>query len=829
MCLSDVLRIFAPEEPYENDETLKSVYLAFMDAMRCLEDPAASAFQPAHATLQNVAAIGLCVPMLDLECPGADRLVDDLFEVMFQSVNPTNSSLVEEDVTKVLGTMLEEAEEVSPGTLGAILSRLVQPARGENSAAHDVACALVRKSENTLQLALQHFLVDAIGNKGAGEHPLSKRYADVLEAVAAVDSTSLVTVWPVIMDELQRDDAEARGRAVALFGRVLAAPGSAVAKDFAHYLSQFLRRFGDKSAEIRAEMCRWASRFASVAASPLDAATDEELSGYLEDRLLDYDEKVRAAAVAAVCDVAESSPQMVDAALLQAVGERVLDKKASVRHLVLKRLGGVYRAYVARFADVETPRAESQRFDWIPSALLKGCAQPDVRHHVVEPILADLFPPRVSAERRSLFWLQALCKMDAHAAKAFSFMLRAKAAAQADVSEYLALRQNSRSANEKEGPAAAREGAFERAFAAVARHFPDATKAVAHVERLHAMKDGNVFRGLATLLKPETTAAESETIARDILKRVGSKSPAYEWTRLLLVKVAQQPFGREHARKVLDVVAGAAKDPASSGSLTSALDHLVQMAHSAPRAFHGTAKELSSLVADRDDAVVAAACRIAADAALSCLDGPGAHKAKICDRLKALCVEGTRAQAKHATRALAKLAAAGGAGKDHLRAVFEGVVDAARDDDLLDSNLPAALATMQAVATLAPDLFRERLADVESFVVDDILERPLPRHKSRAPGSVSAVAELRARAMKALAVGCAGWPARGGAADASARGESSDAPSASSRRFSTPPTTPSPEPARTTRGSARRRRRRPSSWRAPITRRSLPSCSSRSR
>ena len=67
LCLSDVLRIFAPEEPYENDETLKSVYLAFMDAMRCLEDPAASAFQPAHATLQNVAAIGLCVPMLDRE------------------------------------------------------------------------------------------------------------------------------------------------------------------------------------------------------------------------------------------------------------------------------------------------------------------------------------------------------------------------------------------------------------------------------------------------------------------------------------------------------------------------------------------------------------------------------------------------------------------------------------------------------------------------------------------------------------------------------------------------------------------------------------------
>ena len=90
--------------------------------------PRRSAFQPAHATLRNgIAAIGLCVPMLDLECPGADRLVDDLFEVMFQSVNPTNSSLVEEDVTKVLGTMLEEAEEMSPGTLGAILSAWCSP------------------------------------------------------------------------------------------------------------------------------------------------------------------------------------------------------------------------------------------------------------------------------------------------------------------------------------------------------------------------------------------------------------------------------------------------------------------------------------------------------------------------------------------------------------------------------------------------------------------------------------------------------------------------------------------------------------------------------
>ena len=37
--------------------------------------------------------------------------------------------------------------------LGTILERLVQPCKGENSAAHNLACSLVRKSENNLQLA----------------------------------------------------------------------------------------------------------------------------------------------------------------------------------------------------------------------------------------------------------------------------------------------------------------------------------------------------------------------------------------------------------------------------------------------------------------------------------------------------------------------------------------------------------------------------------------------------------------------------------------------------------------------------------------------------
>ena len=69
LCLSEVLRIFAPEEPYDNEETLKSIYSSFLGAMRHLADPGKEAFQPAHALLHIVAAIGLLVPILDLPTP----------------------------------------------------------------------------------------------------------------------------------------------------------------------------------------------------------------------------------------------------------------------------------------------------------------------------------------------------------------------------------------------------------------------------------------------------------------------------------------------------------------------------------------------------------------------------------------------------------------------------------------------------------------------------------------------------------------------------------------------------------------------------------------
>lgn len=49
--------------------------------------------------------------------------------------------------------------------------------------------------------------------------------------------------------------------------------------------------------------------------------------GALQDRLLDYDDKVRVAVVKAICDLAKSDLKSIPTDLLRKVAERLRDKK----------------------------------------------------------------------------------------------------------------------------------------------------------------------------------------------------------------------------------------------------------------------------------------------------------------------------------------------------------------------------------------------------------------------------------------------------------------------------------------------------------------------
>ena len=134
-----------------------------------------------------------------------------------------------------------------------------------------------------------------------------------------------------------------------------------------------------------------------------------------------------------------------------------------------------------------------------------------MRLHVVEPVIATLFPTKMSADLRSTFWLRALTLADAFTVKCLKHYLAAKARVQADMREYFVVRSKLSTMRKKDG-----EAALTRVIDAIKVHFPDQQKAKAAMAGLHSQKDGNIFRCIQTVLNPETSFSSAVSAEEDL-------------------------------------------------------------------------------------------------------------------------------------------------------------------------------------------------------------------------------------------------------------------------------------------------------------------------
>ena len=773
LCVSDVMRVCAPDAPIEGDEAMRDVYELFLDALGSLKSIESEDFEAAKSLLVNIANIGLCVPMLDLECDGAETLVRDLFKVLMDSVNAANSTAVSEEISKVLATMIEESSDedtpVPTVVLFEVLSRLIDPVRTENPASYKLAVELVRKCEHQLHAPIQNFLTEAMHGVVDEEDalaPLSKRHVDIFEEIAVCEPTALVTVWPTVTDDLQADELSMRLHAVKLFGRVFAFDGSTTAEDYPHLLLEFARRFNDKAVEVRLEIVKWSAKFLKSRVDPnaeLMSVPAATVIKQLRERLHDFDENVRSATVNALCDVldAPTSSELFTHELLLDIGERIKDKKSSVRKVTLKRLCLAYRAYALRCAD-DAPASEAKRFDWIPCALLRAITIPDVRLHVIEPVLATMFPAKMSADVRSTFWLRALNIADSFTVRCLKHFLVAKSRVQADMREYMLLRAKLSEMNKRDG-----EAALAKIFDAIKLHFPDQQKAKAAMVSLHAQKDGNLFRCIQTILNPETVFADALKAEEDAVKKAKSSSQAVdqEFLKTLLLKIQSAPFGREHVRGTLKAAckatraAHASKTASTPQAVVVALEHLCVLAETFPRLFSGCGDEIDELLDAHDEQTVTAACRIVSEAASALKVTP--RRGSIWEKLKAKCSRGNRKQAKLATKALGLLQkgpdegidttdALAGATAGKLTEVYYHLVELLAEDLVSDVDLPAVLSSVATIGQFHQQIFMSQLAEVEQYVTHTLLTRSPPKGRL-AIGVVSDITNLQAFGLKVLA------------------------------------------------------------------------------
>ncbi|KAF9800244.1 hypothetical protein SFRURICE_010004 [Spodoptera frugiperda] len=283
-CIADVLRVYAPEAPYKDQEQVKTIFLT------------------EHST--KVKSF-----MLDVLCP-----------------------------------LITESDVVSNELLNVILMNLVEPNKRDHKYAYSLAKELIVKTSETLEPYIQAFFnhVLILGKEEKNLLIYSKVYELIYELYQCCPSL-LLSVLPQLECKLKSAQFPERLSGVALLARMFSEPGSELAKQYPALWRAFLGRFNDISVPIRIKCVQYCMHF--LVHHP-DLRKD--ITETLKLRQHDAHEQVRYEVVMAIIATAQRDFQAVAESedLLHFVRERTLDKKFKIRKEAMSGLALIYKKFL---------------------------------------------------------------------------------------------------------------------------------------------------------------------------------------------------------------------------------------------------------------------------------------------------------------------------------------------------------------------------------------------------------------------------------------------------------------------------------------------------
>ncbi|RDY12882.1 Sister chromatid cohesion protein PDS5-like A, partial [Mucuna pruriens] len=325
ICVTELFRLMAPEPPFE-DKHLRDVFKLIISLFADLADTASPFFSKRDKVLDTVAQVRCCVIMLEIGCID---LVHEMFNIFFSVVRDEHHDSLISAMTSILINILNESEEASQQLLEVILRNLIKEKKvfltNQQDAAYQLAASVIKTcaQEDELNLLVCGFLTSCIHNRDAMGSELKEYYHEIFFKVFECAPQMLLAVIPSLIKELLADEVDVRIKAVNLVGKLFALPEHHVAQKYHDLFVEFLKRFSDKSVDVRISALQCAKDF--YLANPYGR---ESIITSVEDRLLDFDDQVRKLAVLVACDISSSNPKLVSSKLLSQATDRLWDKKA---------------------------------------------------------------------------------------------------------------------------------------------------------------------------------------------------------------------------------------------------------------------------------------------------------------------------------------------------------------------------------------------------------------------------------------------------------------------------------------------------------------------
>ena len=154
-CLVDILRVFAPEAPYDDAE-LVNVFALLIAQIRgfATHDSTTSTGQKIFYIINSLSVVKSCVVVVFLAqsgLPGADELYVSLFNAIIQSARAEHSEDVLAHMAGILQACIEESDVIDQDVLDALLQPLLPANKIENPTAYNLCFSVIRRTVGSLQ------------------------------------------------------------------------------------------------------------------------------------------------------------------------------------------------------------------------------------------------------------------------------------------------------------------------------------------------------------------------------------------------------------------------------------------------------------------------------------------------------------------------------------------------------------------------------------------------------------------------------------------------------------------------------------------------------
>lgn len=516
-CFADILRIYAPEPPY-NEDQLKDIFRLIIKQLKGLENVNAPTYKRNFYILESLALVKTFNVCMELE---AQDIMQELFQLFFSIISDQHNIRVKNFMLDIMVPLIQEGDALQQETLETILIHLVSPLKTKKPHSYQLACDLLERCSSSMEPYIQLFFNNGLVLGGDVNKALEGQLYDLMFELFKVNQSVLLSVLPQLEFKLKGNEESERLEAVQLLGRMFGSENSTLAESNKQLWNCYLGRFCDISPEIRIECIHMGKSFLLSNIAFLRSDVTEQLI----NRLLDTDEKVRLEALLTCFEAAMENFEVIDLKLLENIRERMRDKKWAIRREAITCIGKLFK----KLSSSVKTRPLLKDLYWVPSKILHQYYINNMEDRLcIERVVHGcLIPVTLNVEDRMHRLFHLYTSLDEMATILFNNMLQLRARINTDFNELLSTLKDEEIED--------REKVIHRLNISIARALPDPLKTQDHLKKLTALFSDNTLYKLfqeSTNLKQE--CPKIIKCVSDIVKKLSSKNVIIDTVKALL-------------------------------------------------------------------------------------------------------------------------------------------------------------------------------------------------------------------------------------------------------------------------------------------------------